>query len=146
MQFYKPWEMLPGDKTKIESQIKEAEDTIERERTQFDSKTPLEETAAPSDPSPVVPEPEKPVSEPKEDMVGSETNPSEEVKKSPTNDDANVETNQIATPDPPEEEVTNSQEGSKEHEDDGGEMVEADEDMVIYWANLAIAISPIHLL
>lgn len=74
--------------------------------------------------------PEEGGSEQKE-TVGSEINLPNEQRKSPSNNNTNVETNKNPTPNSVKQ-ASNLQESSKEHEDDGGEMVEADEDMVIY--------------
>ncbi|KAI4158812.1 MAG: hypothetical protein LQ342_007109 [Letrouitia transgressa] len=128
--FFKPWELLPGDDDKIKSQVEEAEETIERERAQFESNLSDENPNLTQDKDSARFNPEEGGSEQKE-TVGSEINLPNEQRKSPSNNNTNVETNKNPTPNSVKQ-ASNLQESSKEHEDDGGEMVEADEDMVIY--------------
>ncbi|KAL9612778.1 MAG: hypothetical protein Q9167_002663 [Letrouitia subvulpina] len=128
--FFKPWELLPGDEDKIKSQVEEAKETIEREKAQFESNMSDENQKLTQAVDSALLKPGVGDSEQKE-TVGSEINLPNEQQKSPSNDNTNVETNKTPIPNSVEQASTH-QETSKEHDDDGGEMVEADEDMVIY--------------
>lgn len=128
-----PWELLPSEEAKIKSQIEAAEATVQRETEQFETETA--ETSTESQPDRKAPDPESKVDckqEPEgaEKTVGSEANIPQETNGLPTDGSTDKE------PEPshskPEQAPTNQQENSKDHDDDGDEMMEADEDMVIY--------------
>ncbi|KAL9001568.1 MAG: hypothetical protein Q9169_000143 [Polycauliona sp. 2 TL-2023] len=130
---YKPWELLPSEDARIKSQVEEAEGIIQRETAQCDPEIALESTE--SQATAVSPnlesriENEQPV-ETVEETVGPKTNGPEEL-----NGNANGETadkNANASTLEPLQVPADQQESLKNTDDDGGEMVEADEDMVIY--------------
>ncbi|KAL8775330.1 MAG: hypothetical protein Q9209_000337 [Squamulea sp. 1 TL-2023] len=132
--YYKPWELLASEDTKIKSQIEEVEGVVQQEAAQFEPKTPEESTESqPAAQSITVPQSKPDVEQPSnaaKETVGSEDNNDQGL-----NGNANdVTTDKNANVSPPEpQQVSSDQQASlKDHEDDGDEMVEADEDMVIY--------------
>lgn len=133
LQYYKPWELLPSEDVRIKSQIEAAEDTIQRATAQFDSETTEATTGsqpvatAPSAESKLDPEQG---TEGAMETVGSESNIPQEADSLGKGGDTDKQAD--PSPSEPEPASTEQQDSSKDHEDDGGEMVEADEDMVIY--------------
>ncbi|KAL8704642.1 MAG: hypothetical protein Q9201_002228 [Fulgogasparrea decipioides] len=125
--------LLPSEDAKIKSQIEAAEDTIQRETARFDSESAQAATESQSVPKPPLTEsksdPEQGIDHAME-TVGPESNITQEAGVS-ANGGA---TDKKADPVPPEPEAKSAkpEEIPKDQEDDGGEMVEADEDMVIY--------------
>ena len=128
-QYYKPWELLPGDEDRIKSQVEEADRTIARENSQHeadhssDVPPPLE---AKKDENAEV---EKSVSSPSE-TVGPNTNEKETISSPQHKKDANTE----GSTEPELDAKTKVQsETAKDQGDDGGEeMLEGEEDTVIY--------------
>ncbi|KAL9603923.1 MAG: hypothetical protein Q9219_000861 [cf. Caloplaca sp. 3 TL-2023] len=135
--YYLPWELFPGEDAKIKSQIEAAEGTAQREIEQFEAE--IAKDSSKSEPDPKTPgdkpkaDSEKQAEDSKE-TVGSETNSVPKVNGLENEGSTDIK------PEPSAPEVEslpvnpedNSGDHSKEHDDDGGEMVEADEDMVIY--------------
>ena len=133
-QYYKPWELLPGDEEKIKAQVSEAEETIDRESTQWDEDHPsADPELAPPDRAEEQPESKEPHDDnDQKDTVGSTDADQEHPSAPPVNaEDTNMEDAAITngerkhTEPPPEE-------ASKDHGDDGGEVVVGEEDTVIY--------------
>ncbi|KAL8653246.1 MAG: hypothetical protein Q9226_003929 [Calogaya cf. arnoldii] len=130
---YKPWELLPSEYAKIKSQVDEVEATIQREVAQFDPETAQDSMESQKAAESPVVESNVNIEQPAnaaQETVGSETNGDEELNGNAngetTDKDANV------SPPEPQQLSADQQENLKYHDDDGGEMVEADEDMVIY--------------
>ena len=120
--------MLPSDEEKIASQLKEAEAIIENETASFQADEPTEETGTTAV-KVVDSAPEAPNGGEGPETVGPVANQAELVDPltSPhANSKSPSAVNMIET-------TTNSHDTSKDHADDGGEVVlEADEDTVIY--------------
>lgn len=136
LQYYKPWELRPEDEDTIRDQVEEAEATISREVADFEAHhlpeeedSRAQEESRQEEPQEQAPAPE---ADPKEsqdtaneasDTVGADNNldRSSEVARTdgtPTND------HHAAAPD-----QTDVHRGA---DDDGGEVVEDQEDTVIY--------------
>ncbi|KAK4690653.1 hypothetical protein P7C71_g6184, partial [Lecanoromycetidae sp. Uapishka_2] len=127
--YYKPWELLPSQEARITSQVAEAEATIERENKQWDAEYANPEQKEISDEEKKPPEPsEAAETNGHEDTVGS---PADREKPSSPKADEDTNMNDTTPPDVPGK-TTEPPEGSKDHGDDGGEVVEGDEDTVIY--------------
>lgn len=116
---------MPGDGDKIKGQVKEAEDIIDRELSQWDAENPISDDKS-SEEVAVLP-PEKLTDEDVQmDTVGNETEkPPEPNNSNDINADAPATTNGKGKSAEP-------QESSKDQGDDGGEVVEGEEDTVIY--------------
>ncbi|KAL8883788.1 MAG: hypothetical protein Q9215_008017 [Flavoplaca cf. flavocitrina] len=130
---YKPWELLTSEDARIKSQIEEAEATIQRETSQLDSETVKDNTESQATAKAPVGESKTDIERPTdatEETVGSETN-GPEVLNGNTNGETTDENANYPTPES-QQVPANQQENLKDNDDDGGEMVEADEDMVIY--------------
>ncbi|KAL9028019.1 MAG: hypothetical protein Q9196_003556 [Gyalolechia fulgens] len=131
--YYLPWELLPSEDAKIKSQIKATETSIEQETEQLepeDTKDTAESQAeqkAPTSGSNVDREQE---SGGAKETVGSEANILQETNGLPKN--ASTEKKPETFHSETEQAPTSHEENLKDHDDDGDEMVEADEDMVIY--------------
>ncbi|KAI4108277.1 MAG: hypothetical protein L6R37_001150 [Teloschistes peruensis] len=127
--YYKPWQLLPSEDAKIKSQIEAVEEQIQRETAESNpdvaanpqpaQETPTQESKVETEREP---EPEHATA-----TVGSESDIPQEEKTLPSG----APTDQKADNPPPDTEPA-PVEPAKDNEDDGGEMVEADEDMVIY--------------
>ncbi|KAL8870946.1 MAG: hypothetical protein Q9174_003128 [Haloplaca sp. 1 TL-2023] len=131
--FYKPWELRPSEDARVKKQIEEAEDTIQREEAEFITLTTEAITEAPSNNH--VPATDEMHDQERQiggqaETVGPEAtvpqDPDPLANDGTTNKEADAPLSK-SEPVPLEQ-----QETSKDQEDDGGEMVEADEDMVIY--------------
>lgn len=121
---------MPSEDERIKLQIEEAEGNMQRELAQLDPGTAEESTE--SRPAAKSPLPgskldiEQPSNAAKE-TVSSETN-GDHGQNGNTNDETTDQNANVSHP----EIHLNQQENPKDHDDDGDEMVEADEDMVIY--------------
>ncbi|KAJ5159582.1 uncharacterized protein N7482_006586 [Penicillium canariense] len=149
VQFYKPWQLRAGDEAVIQEQIEEAEATVIREIAEFDARYPPEafvvekidpisqESAGPQGDSdgaqqqaelasaqPSAPEPAAIAKEPEETQVKTDAYPRQELSSEPTKTDT-VPTSEDDAADPKD-----AHRGH--HDDDGGEMMEDNEDTVIY--------------
>ncbi|KAB2578964.1 Pinin/SDK/MemA protein [Lasiodiplodia theobromae] len=128
--FYKPWELRPEEEDIIKAQVEEAEASIERELAEFERRKQAEEEATP--------EKEADAEAHKtEDMVGSEQ--ANEPPKSPQEQDnaatSDDQVDPVSHPDSQENghAAKDHDNKAKEHHDDHGEEVlEAEEDTVIY--------------
>ncbi|KAL8635292.1 MAG: hypothetical protein Q9228_007203 [Teloschistes exilis] len=125
--YYKPWLLLPSEDAKIKSQIEAVEEQIQRETAESNPNVaanpqPAQETPTQESKVETEREPEHATA-----TVGSESDIPQEDKTLPSG----APTDQKADNPPPETEPA-PVEPAKDNEDDGGEMVEADEDMVIY--------------
>lgn len=127
MQYYKPWELLPGDEEKLKAQIEEAEGQVRVETEQWDEEHPIADSEFHSNTEPKVPVPEDQEKE-NSDTVGSITN-GENLPIPKQSEDTNM--NGTAVPDN-EQQPSQPPESSKDQGDDGGEVVEGEEDTVIY--------------
>ena len=152
-QYYKPWQSRPGDEAVIKEQIEEAEATIAREVAEFEAKYPpeafapeqppldgtqkeaeQEEKPKPEQQEQTDTKPDQPAPQPQADPTDSE--PKEEAQNVPepvgieTNDGASdpIKTGGMSTN--AEESVHDQNEAHRD--DDGGEVVEDNEDTVIY--------------
>ncbi|KAL8829280.1 MAG: hypothetical protein Q9170_006242 [Blastenia crenularia] len=131
--YYMPWELLPSEETRIKSQVEAAEAIVQEETAKFESEAA--ENNAESQPDSKAPDVEETSNDEQEAKVTKETVGPENDNLQEANDLANNgPTNKKPEPSPTETQQvpTEPQETSKDQEDDGGEMVEADEDMVIY--------------
>ena len=137
--------MLPGDEDKIKSQIEEAEQTIERESAQFDihevdmeqlppaeldGEKSLKEDAKVQEASKLVVDPSETVG------PGTDREENHEIEEvSTTNTHKPLEQSLRVEEDPEQmefEKAVEPPEASKDQHDDGGEVVEGEEDTVIY--------------
>ncbi|KAI4133272.1 MAG: hypothetical protein LQ338_000330 [Usnochroma carphineum] len=132
--YYKPWELLPSEDTRIKSQIEAAEAIIQQETEKLEAglaEQTRETQADQKAPTPEAKNDREPEYEDAKGTVGSETNVPPEAggRANGGSTDNKLE------PSPKEHEQVSrqQQENAKDHDDDGGEVVEADgEDMVIY--------------
>lgn len=143
LQYYKPWQPRPGDESVIKDQIEKAEALVAQELADFEAKYPPE-AFAPKLPTPEPqPEQEKPAEQqqsdtqpdqPSDQVNSADAGAKEQVQSAP--DTERPETNEAAsTPQLDEtpakmDENLHDQHGA--HNDDGGEVVEDNEDTVIY--------------
>ena len=139
---YKPWEFRDSEKEKIKSQMAEVEAIVEKDRQNATSKeelssenprnitdikdTEMEEASVEENREPI------------EGKVGSDTNSSKSTKKvdegfgevekhgAPTGESENIAANIN------EKASERTSEETKDHGDDQGDLVEGDEDAVIY--------------
>ncbi|KAL8925206.1 MAG: hypothetical protein Q9172_002311 [Xanthocarpia lactea] len=128
--FYKPWELIPSEDARIKLQIKEAEGNMQRELAQLDPGTAEESTEYRTAAKSPLPGSKLDIEQPSnaaKETVFSETN-GDHGQNGNTNDETTDENANVSHP----EVQLNQQENLKDHDDDGDEMVEADEDMVIY--------------
>ena len=129
-KFYKPWDLLPDQKAKIESQIAEAEDEVEREATQSNDEGPQEGTALKLE--------HKDDLKPKDEEMESRPSPGDTVGSSTDKpEDLHGGKNDFANTDPPglkaePEPASETSEALKDQNDDGSEVMEGVEDTVIY--------------
>lgn len=132
-QYYKPWEFLPSEDAKIKSQIEVAEASIQQETEQLESENTKGTDEPQAEPKGSTPEPnvdreQKP--EDAKETVGSEGNILQETDS--LRKDASTDKKPEQSDPETEQARTNHQDNAKDQDDDGDEMVEADEDMVIY--------------
>ena len=141
-KYYKPWELRDSEKEKIKSQMAEVEAIVEKDRQNATSKeelssesprnvtdvkdTEMEEASAQENRETV------------EGKVGSDTNSSKSTEKvdegsgevekhgAPTGESKNITANIN------EKALERTSEDTKDHGDDQGDLVEGDEDAVIY--------------
>lgn len=126
-----PWELLPNEDVKIKAQVQAMESTIEKETGTFESETAKELADDQADSNPQSSEEQverKPETEDTKETVGSEANIPQEANR--LADDGPADKKPESSPMAPTQQVPT--EIVKDNDDDGGEMVEADEDMVIY--------------
>ena len=126
-QYYKPWELQSGEEEKIKTQIDEAREIINQELSQFNIDNPSGPENYPSDARRERHrEPEK-TNEEDAEMDGKDTNTGApelpQISGTDTNNTAMSEAKQRPPTMP---------ETTKDNGDDGGEVVEGDEDTVIY--------------
>ena len=125
LQYYKPWDLLPEDDARIKAQIAEAEATIARENMEYgvDSPKLVDVSLQPTDTTMDDVESEKP------ETVGQLTNDEELIESSSfsnTNAQPVIENEKTV-------DTSATSERSKDHVDDGGDVVvEGEEDTVIY--------------
>ncbi|KAL8901112.1 MAG: hypothetical protein Q9207_005364 [Kuettlingeria erythrocarpa] len=130
-QYYMPWELLPDEDAKIKAQVQAMESTIQKETETFESETAkglVDNQADSKPPSSEELIERKPETEDTKETVGSETNIPQEANR--LADDGPTDKKPESPPMAPTQQVHT--EIVKDNDDDGGEMVEADEDMVIY--------------
>ena len=121
-QYYKPWQLLPGDDDRIRRQIQETEETVAQENGRQDPDVKREPLQPSNDTDPADMEIDKDDRKEEDGKKNSETDPGEpRAYGSPTNEDA-------VLPDAAPETTA----GAKDTGDDGGEVVEGEEDTVIY--------------
>lgn len=134
LQYYKPWDLLSSEDARIKAQINETENTIQEQVARFEAETgqvTTEVQAASKSPMPDSKLDPEQQADSMLETVGPETN---DVQGSNGNAGENITDKKADTSPPlePQQVSPAQQENSKDHEDDGDEMVEADEDMVIY--------------
>ncbi len=151
MQYYKPWQLRSGDEAVIREQIEEAEATVAREVAEFDARYPPEafvyQKIEPISTEPAGPTGEleglqqqeaKPVpeqdtatkseAETKELEVTSDKKDAEPSIEQPTESLQNVDTVSASVV-----EAADAKDAHRSpHDDDGDEMLEDNEDTVIY--------------
>ncbi|CAF9934158.1 MAG: hypothetical protein ALECFALPRED_005873 [Alectoria fallacina] len=130
--YYKPWELSPSDEQKIKAQVEAVEESIEREAKQWDiDNVATNDEAHPptngdADPPETQEEDARVV-----DTVGAATN-GEDPSSPKLSEDTNVN-DTIASMDSGEKEMpAEPSEAAKDHGDNGEELVEGEEDTVIY--------------
>jgi hypothetical protein len=135
LQYYKPWQLRPEDEDLIRRQVEEAEATISRERAEFEARHPPQEGRESKKENETqtgnqheAPQPDAGVQEPKD-----ATDESSDKGNAETNQDHNIE---AALPETVNDvPVSVNHTDSDDHQaadDDGGEVVEDNEDTVIY--------------
>lgn len=127
-QYYKPWELLPGDDLKIKSQVMEAERMVEHERAQFETANPTSDDDRSLDTN------KNPLNVADDAAGSSETVGLANVLPEPSTSTTigNTDPDIRSTPDVPAR-ATELPDASKDHGDNGGEIVfEGEEDTVIY--------------
>ncbi|GFF83820.1 twinfilin [Aspergillus udagawae] len=133
--YYKPWQLRPEDEDLIRRQVEEAEATISRERAEFEACHPPQEGRESKKENETqtgnqheAPQPDAGVQEPKDT-----TDESSDKGNAETNQDHNIE---AALPETINDvPVSVNHTDSDDHlaaDDDGGEVVEDNEDTVIY--------------
>ena len=128
LQYYKPWELLPDEKTQIESQISKAQGTTEKEKG-----TPGRIADAPEGHDSKSPQIAR---SPEHGLQDSEA--MGKAADSTEHSTETVDTNEKTRPDETKAHASSSmeenlQESSKDAIDEGGDdMVEGEEDAVIY--------------
>ncbi|CAG8182664.1 unnamed protein product [Penicillium olsonii] len=141
--YYKPWQPRPGDDSIIREQIENAEAVVAREVAEFEAKYPPE-ALAPKMPTPESKsEQEEPIGKQQPDIQSDQpsapqenpTDSESKVQAQSALDTARVESDH--GPDPqndqnPAAKDRNIHEHHESHNDDGGEVVEDNEDTVIY--------------
>lgn len=149
LQYYKPWQLRPGDERVIREQIEDAEATVAREVAEFEARYPPEafvrEDIEPAQPAPKEgqveenKEPERPqqqVSEPEQPSAPEKEAVSTEPQEAANTENVHPEQDQSSKPtttDAPTNGTSPAeQEQADVHHDDGGEVVEDNEDTVIY--------------
>lgn len=128
-QYYKPWELLPSQEESIKSQIAGVEATIEKENEQWNADHPpavrKEMVDGKSDP----PEPQGATeTNGHKETVGS---PADKEKPPSPRPDEDTDIHGTTPPDH-QRKTTEPPEGSKDHETNEDEIVEGEEDTVIY--------------
>ncbi|GAB1210409.1 hypothetical protein APSETT445_009201 [Aspergillus pseudonomiae] len=135
--YYKPWQLRSGDEAIIREQVEEAEATVAREVAEFEARYPAHEEEPPKkqdegaqqEDRDQAPEPEAELKEDKDatretDTVGAETNHNRDSEAAP-HDATAATTNNIS--------INNDHaDVHRGADDDGGEVVEDNEDTVIY--------------
>ena len=125
--------MRPSEDARIKKRIEEAEDLIQQEEAEFNTQTTEAVTEAPSNnhvPATDVMHDQEQKTEGRAETVGPEATVPQDPD--PLANDG-VTNKEADTPPSKSEPIALEQrETSRDQEDDGGEMVEADEDMVIY--------------
>ena len=142
MQYYKPWELRESEEDTIKLQIAEAEAVIEKERQAAKAKEESLDESKPNDTESKDTEMrEGPNEEPinmQEEKVGSNTNRIQSTRKddegSREREKDNVPAEEpVADPAAAGENLTEKiPEDAKDQGDDQGDLVEGDEDAVIY--------------
>ncbi|RHZ73847.1 hypothetical protein CDV55_107641 [Aspergillus turcosus] len=135
--YYKPWQLRPEDEDLIRRQIEEAEATISRERAEFEARRPpqqetesKEEKDTQAGNQQEAPLPDADVQEPKD-----RTQEIPDKGNAETSQDQNIEAALPETAPVNDVPVSVNQTDSDDHraaDDDGGEVVEDNEDTVIY--------------
>ncbi|KAL4871154.1 hypothetical protein BDV12DRAFT_38340 [Aspergillus spectabilis] len=133
--YYKPWELRSGDEAIIESQIREAEATIAREVEEFDARNSQKEEQSELN------EQDQPAENSEQPQLNKDAQ-NAEPEPIEQNDSGKNETNHDKIPEEAQTETapitdnavsaTSNPEDHRAAEDDGGEVVEDNEDTVIY--------------
>lgn len=128
--YYKPWELLPGQDVRIKSQLVEAERMIERDSAQRDvEEAGDEQIPLLNPPDDRGSEQAEKKSEPAlEDTVGSNT----DTEEDPNREESGITNTDQLTEPADSQEASEPPEALKDQNDDGGEVMEAAEDTVIY--------------
>ncbi|KAL5360117.1 pinin/SDK/memA/ protein conserved region-domain-containing protein [Aspergillus floccosus] len=127
--YFKPWQLRPADEDTIRDQIEEAEATIARETAEFEARYPPQDEKTQEDSTEAVPAPDN---DAKEGTDGAEV--SDKVAKSNGHDGGE----EVKADDVPASEYHNAvappdqADGHRGADDDGGEVVEDQEDTVEY--------------
>ncbi|KAL4988360.1 pinin/SDK/memA/ protein conserved region-domain-containing protein [Aspergillus falconensis] len=132
--YYKPWQLRPEEDDTIQDQIRQAEATIAREVEEFDARNAQEdqpETEKHDQTEETQEKPEQP-----ELSQNAQNDQAQEQKESVAAEPNHEKEPDEAKPDGPSAEATSAgshqQEDHRGAEDDGGEVVEDNEDTVIY--------------
>lgn len=154
LQYYKPWQLRSGDEAIIREQIEEAEATVEREVAEFDARYPPEafvyeklepisaEVAGPQG-EPEAQQQAKPTAEPVPEQAPAPKSEAEADAQEPkeTSDKKDAEPiEENPSESTPPNTVPVGMDGAADsrdahraaHDDDGDEMLEDNEDTVIY--------------
>lgn len=141
-QYYKPWQPRRGDDDIIKEQIKEAESNIASEIAEFERRYPPEafdreeleplSTSQPEEQEPFqnapAPGPAKAESSPDTDIKTSQKDNSGKVEEQYKQDSFPIKTEKSVSA----EDITSHEDHDIHRDDDGGEVVEDNEDTVIY--------------
>lgn len=147
LQYYKPWQLRPGDEKVTREQIEDAEATVAREVAEFETKYPPEVFVC------QVPEPVSEEKQPEEKKESGESQQPKPEAEIPTpapaaepestaeepqaiaEKEEQVKQQQSSEPAKSEAPTNGTDAGHEQadaHHDDGGEVVEDNEDTVIY--------------
>ncbi|KAL4892318.1 pinin/SDK/memA/ protein conserved region-domain-containing protein [Aspergillus ambiguus] len=123
--YYKPWQLRPGDEDTIRDQIDQAEATIAREAAEFETRYPPQDPEKqPDETAPATETPGATAAPAASDTVGADTNLNDRGQEARTDDAPTNESHDaVVAPDPTDEHRA---------DDDGGEVVEDQEDTVEY--------------
>lgn len=128
VQFYRPWELTRGDEETIRDQVKEAEETIELEVSQYRAQDPSKSESPP-------PKSEKEGIRKQPELRAAEGQPAldnDTDKEQLETVEDKISGNAESADHDLQYNVNDQPENSRDTGDDGGEVVEGDEDTVIY--------------
>ncbi|EKG10971.1 Pinin/SDK/MemA protein [Macrophomina phaseolina MS6] len=135
--FYKPWELRPEEEDTIKAQIDDAEATIEKELADFEKQRRIEQEQEQHDKNDTQEKIEATEAQKAEDMVGSEQ-ANEPPNSPPEQDNVTTSDEQVQPTSRPDTQKNghspkeHDSKAKEHHDDHGEEVLEAEEDTVIY--------------